>query len=74
MKTFLTYDEITAFTRVAVAAGISRVRITGGATLVRKGVTELVRLLSGIEGITDLSMTPTEFSWLIMLLRWQKQD
>lgn len=53
----LTYDEITAFTRVAVAAGISKVRITGGEPLVRKGVTELVRLLSGIEGITDLSMT-----------------
>ncbi|MEZ4997412.1 MAG: radical SAM protein [Bacteroidales bacterium] len=53
----LTYDEITAFTRVAVAAGISKVRITGGEPLVRKGVTELVRMLSGIEGITDLSMT-----------------
>lgn len=26
----LTYDEITAFTRVAVAAGINKVRITGG--------------------------------------------
>ncbi|MEZ5020072.1 MAG: radical SAM protein [Bacteroidales bacterium] len=53
----LTYDEITAFTRVSVAAGISKVRITGGEPLVRKGVTELVRMLSGIEGITDLSMT-----------------
>lgn len=53
----LTYDEITTFTRVSVAAGISKVRITGGEPLVRKGVTELVRMLSGIEGITDLSMT-----------------
>ena len=53
----LTYDEITSFTRLAVAAGISKVRITGGEPLVRKGVTELVRMLSEIEGITDLSMT-----------------
>ncbi len=53
----LTYDEITAFTRVAVVAGISKVRITGGEPLVRKGVTELVRMLAAIEGITDLSMT-----------------
>lgn len=53
----LTYDEITAFTRTAVAAGISKVRITGGEPLVRKGVTELVRMLAAIEGITDLSMT-----------------
>jgi cyclic pyranopterin phosphate synthase len=53
----LTYDEITAFTRVAVAAGISKVRITGGEPLVRKGVTDLVRMLAAIDGITDLSMT-----------------
>lgn len=53
----LTYDEITTFTRVAVAGGVTKVRITGGEPLVRKGVTELVRLLSGIDGITDLSMT-----------------
>ncbi|HCM60173.1 MAG TPA: GTP 3',8-cyclase MoaA, partial [Bacteroidales bacterium] len=42
----LTYDEIVAFTRVAVAAGINKVRLTGGEPLVRKGVTELVRMLS----------------------------
>ncbi len=53
----LTYDEITAFTRVAVAAGISKVRITGGEPLVRKGVTELVRMIADIDGVTDLSMT-----------------
>jgi cyclic pyranopterin phosphate synthase len=53
----LTYDEITDFTRVAVAAGIAKVRITGGEPLVRKGVTDLVSMLSAIEGISDLSMT-----------------
>lgn len=53
----LTYDEITAFTRVAVAAGISKVRITGGEPLVRKGVTGLVRMIAAIDGVTDLSMT-----------------
>ncbi len=53
----LTYDEITGFTRVAVEAGISKVRITGGEPLVRKGVTDLVAMLSGIEGLSDLSMT-----------------
>jgi len=53
----LTYDEITGFTRVAVDAGITKVRITGGEPLVRKGVTDLVAMLSGIDGISDLSMT-----------------
>lgn len=56
-KDILTYDEITDFTKVAVSHGVTKVRITGGEPLVRKGITNLVRMISGIEGITDLSMT-----------------
>lgn len=53
----LTFDEITNFTRVAVENGVSKVRITGGEPLVRKGITALVRMINDIGGITDLSMT-----------------
>jgi len=53
----LTYDEITAFTRDAVAMGITKVRLTGGEPLARRGITTLVRMLAALEGITDLSMT-----------------
>jgi GTP 3',8-cyclase len=53
----LTFDEITNFTKVAVAEGVNKVRITGGEPLVRRGITALVRMISDIEGITDLSMT-----------------
>src|ERR1035437_2021571 len=53
----LTFDEITNFTKVAVTEGVNKVRITGGEPLVRRGITELVRMISDIEGITDLSMT-----------------
>lgn len=53
----LTYDEIAAFTRVAVSTGITKVRITGGEPLARKGIVSLVSMLSEIEGISDLSMT-----------------
>jgi cyclic pyranopterin phosphate synthase len=53
----LTFDEIADFTRVAVSRGVTKVRITGGEPLVRKGVTSLVRMISEIEGISDLSMT-----------------
>jgi cyclic pyranopterin phosphate synthase len=53
----LSYEELIAFARVAVAAGISKVRITGGEPLVRKGVADFVRVLAGIEGIADLSLT-----------------
>jgi cyclic pyranopterin phosphate synthase len=53
----LTFDEIAGFTKAAVANGVNKVRITGGEPLVRKGVTTLVRMISGINGIKDLSMT-----------------
>jgi GTP 3',8-cyclase len=53
----LTFDEIAAFTRIAVTKGIRKVRLTGGEPLVRKGITSLVAMLSEIEGITDFSMT-----------------
>ena len=53
----LTYDEIAGFTRAAVRSGITKVRITGGEPLVRKGIVTLVGMLSAIDGIGDLSMT-----------------
>ncbi|HUX59262.1 MAG TPA: radical SAM protein [Bacteroidales bacterium] len=56
-KDILTFDEIRDFTSVAVANGVTKVRITGGEPLVRKGITTLVRMISDIKGIKDLSMT-----------------
>jgi len=53
----LSFDEIVNFTKTAVANGVSKVRITGGEPLVRKGITTLVKMISEIEGINDLSMT-----------------
>jgi cyclic pyranopterin phosphate synthase len=53
----LTFDEIADFTRIAVANGIRKVRITGGEPLVRKDIVLLGGMISEIVGITDLSMT-----------------
>jgi cyclic pyranopterin phosphate synthase len=53
----LTFEEITAFTRLAVSNGITKVRLTGGEPLVRKNIVELVSMLSRIDGLEDLSMT-----------------
>jgi len=53
----LTYNEIAEITREAVTLGITKVRITGGEPLVRKGIVELIAMLSQIKGIEDLSMT-----------------
>lgn len=53
----LSFEEIAEFTRLAVANGITKVRLTGGEPLVRKGIVELVSMLARIEGLEDLSMT-----------------
>ena len=53
----LSYEEIYRLTKAAVEAGISKVRITGGEPLMRKGVVELCRMLSGIQGLESLTLT-----------------
>jgi len=53
----LSYEEIYRLTRAAVQAGISKVRITGGEPLVRKGVVELCRMLASIKGVEILTLT-----------------
>lgn len=53
----LSFEEIADFTRMAVANGITKVRLTGGEPLVRKNIVELVAMLAAIDGLEDLSMT-----------------
>jgi cyclic pyranopterin phosphate synthase len=53
----LSFDEIADFTKTAVEFGVTKVRITGGEPLVRKGIVTLVSMLAEINGIKDLSMT-----------------
>jgi GTP 3',8-cyclase len=53
----LTYEEIEAFLKVAVAEGITHVRLTGGEPLARHGVVSLVEKLAAIPGLEDLSLT-----------------
>ena len=53
----LSHEEIVRIVNGAVLAGISKVRITGGEPLMRKGVVELCRMLSGIAGLESLTLT-----------------
>ena len=53
----LSYEEIVRIAKIAVKEGITKIRITGGEPLVRKGVVDLVGCLSKLEGVEDLSMT-----------------
>jgi cyclic pyranopterin phosphate synthase len=53
----LSYEEILMVVEAAVQAGISKVRITGGEPLMRRGVVELCRMLASLEGLESLSLT-----------------
>ncbi len=53
----MTYEEIIRLVKAATAAGITRVKITGGEPLVRKGVCGLIQNLRRIPGIESVTMT-----------------
>lgn len=53
----LRYEEILRIVRIGVHLGISKVRITGGEPLVRKGIYDFLGKLNSIEGLTDVSLT-----------------
>ncbi len=53
----LTFEEITRVARAFVAHGVRKLRLTGGEPLMRKGVEELVAMLSQIPDVLDLTMT-----------------
>jgi cyclic pyranopterin phosphate synthase len=51
------YEEIMRVVRIGVAAGIRKVRVTGGEPLVRKGIGSFLKGLVETEGLTDISLT-----------------
>ncbi len=53
----LSFDEIVKVVSFGVKQGITKVRITGGEPLVRKGIVDLIGMIADIDGINDLSMT-----------------
>ncbi|MDQ7007598.1 MAG: GTP 3',8-cyclase MoaA [Acidobacteriota bacterium] len=53
----LTYEEIQRLVQVFVGLGVRKVRLTGGEPLLRRDLPVLVRLLAGMEGLDDLTLT-----------------
>ncbi|HYC54987.1 MAG TPA: GTP 3',8-cyclase MoaA [Candidatus Binatia bacterium] len=53
----LSFEEIERLTRLFVEAGAVKIRLTGGEPLVRTNLPALIRALSGIEGVADLTLT-----------------
>ncbi|MEO9254331.1 MAG: GTP 3',8-cyclase MoaA [Tepidiformaceae bacterium] len=53
----LSYEEIARLARLFVANGVEKIRLTGGEPLVRRNLDELIRMLAGIDGLRDLTLT-----------------
>lgn len=53
----LTYEDILRLVAIAAPLGISRVRITGGEPLVRRGIIDFITALARFEGLEDVSLT-----------------
>ncbi len=56
-ENWLTHNEIVQVVRVFAKMGVSRVRLTGGEPLLRRGIIDLVGSLSDLPGVDDLSLS-----------------
>ena len=56
-ESLLSYEEITSVVRTMAPLGLKRVRLTGGEPLVRKDLPDLVRMISGVPGIEEISLS-----------------
>jgi cyclic pyranopterin phosphate synthase len=53
----LTYEEICTIAKTAVEMGIDKVRITGGEPLIRSDLPELIKMLTQIDNMDEVSLT-----------------
>ncbi|MGK2964553.1 MAG: GTP 3',8-cyclase MoaA [Tepidiformaceae bacterium] len=53
----LTYEEITRLTTAFIAHGVEKIRLTGGEPLVRRGLPDLIGMLTALPGLKDLTLT-----------------
>jgi len=56
-KEILSYEEILRLMRIVIPLGITKVRLTGGEPLVRKGVCDFISTLTALDGLKDVSLT-----------------
>ena len=51
------FEELRDFTTAAAALGVTKLRVTGGEPLVRRGIVELCAMLRAVPGIEELCLT-----------------
>jgi cyclic pyranopterin phosphate synthase len=56
-RAILSFEEIERLVRVFASLGVDELRLTGGEPLVRRDFPQLVSMLSGVDGLRDISLT-----------------
>ena len=72
MEDVLSYEEIREVVRVAASMGLGACRLTGGEPLARKGLVDLVGMISALPGIEEVALTTNGIDrWRGMRNRWR---
>ncbi|MCP3954725.1 MAG: GTP 3',8-cyclase MoaA [Desulfobacterales bacterium] len=53
----LTYEEILRVVKIGISLGVTKVRVTGGEPLIRKGIFAFLKQLRSLTGLGDVSLT-----------------
>jgi GTP 3',8-cyclase len=56
-RDFLTLEQVTEVARAATGLGVTKIRLTGGEPLVKRGIVDLVRMIGALPGLEHLAMT-----------------
>ncbi len=54
---FLSHERIVEVVRAAMGLGLTKIRLTGGEPLVKRGIVELVGMIRAVPGVRHLAMT-----------------
>ncbi len=57
----LSYEELTYLAETFVSLGVTKLRVTGGEPLLRRGVINFIRTLNSIPGVEDLALTTNAY-------------
>lgn len=56
-ENILSFEQIAEFVRAAAGLGMTKIRLTGGEPLMRRGIADLVFLIKRVPGVRHLAMT-----------------
>lgn len=60
-ENLLSFEELFLFIKVAIDEGVTKIRITGGEPLLRKGLADFIKMINDYKGGLDIAITTNGF-------------